>query len=127
MDEIARLSIGQRTDLFVAAASQLGLSPVIVEKDFWVCWLLKRLLELMPASIWTTPPHAGPGGDRVCVAFADKVGRRCSCTIYEDRPRACQGFEIGGLWCRLARHAAGLGLWPQELRQAGQQSEHHCT
>jgi len=35
-----------RADLFAAAAAQRGLSPEIIEKDFWVCWTLKRLFGL---------------------------------------------------------------------------------
>jgi hypothetical protein len=39
------LSPTQRDVYFTEAASLRGLSPVIVEKDFWVCWLLCVLFE----------------------------------------------------------------------------------
>src|SRR5271155_5840628 len=34
-----------RRDLFIEAAARLGMNPAIVEKDFWVCWILKRLFS----------------------------------------------------------------------------------
>lgn len=46
MDEVARLSPRDRADLFLTAAAQAGLAPRIVEKDFWVCWTLRRLFTL---------------------------------------------------------------------------------
>lgn len=46
MDDVARLPITDRADLFTAAASQRGLTPAIIEKDFWVCWTLKRVFTL---------------------------------------------------------------------------------
>lgn len=46
MDDIARLPIADRTDLFTETARQRGLTPAIIEKDFWVCWTLKRLFTL---------------------------------------------------------------------------------
>lgn len=46
MDEVARLAPSDRADLFRAAAETLGYSPAIVEKDFWVCWTLRRVFAL---------------------------------------------------------------------------------
>ncbi len=43
MDKIATGAASDRRDLFSESASKLGMSPVIVEKDFWVCWILKHL------------------------------------------------------------------------------------
>ena len=43
MDKIATGSTTDRRDLFGESASRLGMNPAIVEKDFWVCWILKRL------------------------------------------------------------------------------------
>jgi hypothetical protein len=34
-----------RRDLFTEAAGRLGMNPAVVEKDFWVCWILKRLFS----------------------------------------------------------------------------------
>ena len=46
MDDVARLSVIDRTDLFSASARRRGLTAAIIEKDFWVCWTLKRLFCL---------------------------------------------------------------------------------
>jgi predicted nucleotidyltransferase component of viral defense system len=43
MDKIASGSSSDRRDLFRESASRLGMNPAIVEKDFWVCWILKLL------------------------------------------------------------------------------------
>jgi hypothetical protein len=43
VDKIAMRPASDRRDLFSESASELGMNPVIVEKDFWVCWILKRL------------------------------------------------------------------------------------
>jgi hypothetical protein len=46
MDDIARLPVTDRMDLFSASARMRGLTPEIIEKDFWVCWTLKRVFTL---------------------------------------------------------------------------------
>lgn len=46
MDDFANRPASDRADLFRAVASRRGLNPIIVEKDFWVCWTLKRLFTL---------------------------------------------------------------------------------
>jgi len=46
MDAIIQLSAAQRAELFSAAAQQLGIGAIIVEKDFWVCWTLRQLFAL---------------------------------------------------------------------------------
>jgi hypothetical protein len=46
MDNVARLPATDRNDLFKASAEKRSFSTVIVEKDFWVCWTLKRLFSL---------------------------------------------------------------------------------
>jgi hypothetical protein len=46
MDDVARLPIADRADLFAATARLRALTPAIIEKDFWVCWTLKRVFAL---------------------------------------------------------------------------------
>ena len=46
MDAVLQLSPKQRLELFEQTAQQTGMEPVIVEKDFWVCWTLKELFRL---------------------------------------------------------------------------------
>lgn len=43
MDKVARFSASQRQELFSEAAARLGMTPAVVEKDFWVTWVLDRL------------------------------------------------------------------------------------
>lgn len=43
MESVARLSAFERRDLFAETAARKGMTPAIVEKDFWVCWTLGRL------------------------------------------------------------------------------------
>ncbi len=45
MDEVARLPAQDRGDLFAGSANKRAFSVAVVEKDFWVCWALKRLLR----------------------------------------------------------------------------------
>jgi hypothetical protein len=46
MDRIAQSSEADRIELFVRAADAMGqLSPAIIEKDFWVCWVLDALFS----------------------------------------------------------------------------------
>lgn len=45
VDKIAQLPAQDRQDIFTEAASRLGIRPTIIEKDFWVCLVLKLLFE----------------------------------------------------------------------------------
>ena len=46
MDTFAQLPAKELEAYFTEAASRLGLPPHVVEKDFWVCWTLKRVFTL---------------------------------------------------------------------------------
>lgn len=46
MDTVAALSIAERRELFQESANKRGVRREIIEKDFWVCWTLKRLFQL---------------------------------------------------------------------------------
>lgn len=43
MDAVARWDARDRADLFNEVGTARGLANAIIEKDFWVCWTLKRL------------------------------------------------------------------------------------
>jgi hypothetical protein len=46
LDRIAQLRDTDRADIFREAATRLGIgSPIIIEKDFWVCWALALLFD----------------------------------------------------------------------------------
>ena len=42
---IAALSNEEREELFLNTAPKVGLPPAIVEKDFWVCYMLDYLFH----------------------------------------------------------------------------------
>jgi hypothetical protein len=43
MDKVAALSTSERSELFSETAARRGMTPAIVEKDFWVTWTLDKL------------------------------------------------------------------------------------
>lgn len=45
MDNVALLPAANRNELFEQSALKRGVLPAITEKDFWVCWVLKKLFE----------------------------------------------------------------------------------
>jgi hypothetical protein len=46
MDKVALLPVADRAALFGETGAARGVANTIMEKDFWVCWTLKRLFEL---------------------------------------------------------------------------------
>ena len=45
MDDVARLPEQERRELFSETAAKMDLLPGLIEKDFWVCWVLKQLFS----------------------------------------------------------------------------------
>lgn len=45
IETIAKSNEAERKALFTEAASDLKMSPEMVEKDFWVCWTLNRIFS----------------------------------------------------------------------------------
>ncbi len=45
MKRVASMSVTERRVVFAEAAERLQIKPVIVEKDFWVCWMLGLLFR----------------------------------------------------------------------------------
>ncbi len=43
MNKVANLPPQQRHELFRESAALRGMNPAVIEKDFWVCWVLKQL------------------------------------------------------------------------------------
>lgn len=46
MDKFAAEPAKIRAELFTETAARMGVSPQIIEKDFWVCWTLRRVFSL---------------------------------------------------------------------------------
>jgi hypothetical protein len=86
MDAFAQLPESERRIYFEQTAARLGVSPQIVEKDFWVCWTLKQLFSL---------PDIGPnlifkGGTSLSKVF--KIIERFSEDIDVSIERGYLGF-----------------------------------
>lgn len=45
MQRVARFDAGQRAELFKETAARMGTTPAVVEKDFWVSWVLGCLFS----------------------------------------------------------------------------------
>lgn len=45
MDDFARRPAGDRRAFIGESAARRDLTPVVIEKDFWVCWTLRRLVR----------------------------------------------------------------------------------
>ena len=45
MNRIAQMPEPERAELFAETAERKGLPEAIIEKDFWVCWVLKQLFS----------------------------------------------------------------------------------
>jgi hypothetical protein len=63
--DLALLTVDERSDYIRTAAAESGLSELIIEKDFWVVWLLEKLFELSP----TLGPFTFKGGTSLSKGF----------------------------------------------------------
>lgn len=66
MDKVAVSDRSERQALFGQTGATLGVANAIVEKDFWVCWTLKRLFELQKAG---SPTLVFKGGTSLSKAY----------------------------------------------------------
>ena len=64
--EIISAKLGERRDLFLAAATRLGTTEQNVEKDFWVCWVLDAFFHGLPPD---SPRLLFKGGTSLSKAF----------------------------------------------------------
>ncbi len=46
MNKIAQMAADARAEIFAETADRKGLAEAIIEKDFWVCWVLKQLFSI---------------------------------------------------------------------------------
>lgn len=66
MDKVALLPTADRAALFGETAAARGVADTIIEKDFWVCWTLKRLFALQTED---APTLVFKGGTSLSKAF----------------------------------------------------------
>ncbi len=45
MKGVSSLSSVERAGLFTAARTSTGIAPILIEKDFWVCWVLRKIFD----------------------------------------------------------------------------------
>lgn len=45
MEKVARMNAKERNAIFTETAARMGTNPAVVEKDFWVSWVLKKIFE----------------------------------------------------------------------------------
>jgi hypothetical protein len=61
LNKVAQFEATARAELFGETANRLGLPDSLVEKDFWVCWMLDQLFSIDYAMLGftgTSDPHA---------------------------------------------------------------------
>lgn len=46
MNKIAQLAAAARAEIFAETANRQGLPEALVEKDFWVCWILAQIFSI---------------------------------------------------------------------------------
>ena len=108
MSAFATLAAVERRLYLDQVATRLGVAPVIVEKDFWVCWILQR--------IFATPALAAD------VVF--KGGRRLPTVLESEIVSVLGAAPAGAQWLSYAIDpvAATPNLWfeyPSVLPQPG--------
>lgn len=88
MDKVARLAASDRAALFNETGAARGLANAIIEKDFWVCWTLKRLFSLQKGD---APDLVFKGGTSLSKAYG--AIRRFSEDIDLSFDRTDLGYE----------------------------------
>jgi hypothetical protein len=88
MDKVACLPAKDRAALFNQTGAVRGLANAIIEKDFWVCWTLKRLAVLRKKD---APPIVFKGGTSLSKAYG--AIRRFSEDIDLSFDRAALGYK----------------------------------
>ena len=81
MNTFAVAAPNERRAAFTETAARMGLNPLIVEKDFWVCWSLGRLFEIKDL-----PGHIFKGGTSLSKVYGlihrfSVSGSRCTARI----------------------------------------------
>jgi hypothetical protein len=66
MDKVARMTAIDRAALFNQTGAARGLANTIIDKDFWVCWTLKRVFGLQGED---TPGLVFKGGTSLSKAY----------------------------------------------------------
>ncbi len=89
MDKFATKPEQERRDILQEAASRRDLAEIIVEKDFWVCWTLKRLFSSPVLSPYLT----FKGGTSLSKAYGliERFSEDIDLTISRTAPLLAEG------------------------------------
>jgi len=85
--QLAYLTTPERAEYISAAAAESGFSEFIIEKDFWVVWLLEHLFAISPE----LGPFTFKGGTSLSKGF--KAIQRFSEDIDVSISRTTLGFD----------------------------------
>lgn len=89
MDKFATKPDAERHDILQEAANRHGISTIIMEKDFWVCWTLKRLF----ANLDLAPYITFKGGTSLSKAhhLIERFSEDIDLTISRQAPHVVEG------------------------------------
>lgn len=84
MDKFITLTEQDKRDAFGEAATRRGVLPIIIEKDFWVCWTLRHLLDIPEIAPYIT----FKGGTSLSKAYGiiDRFSEDIDLTISKSAP-----------------------------------------
>lgn len=89
MDKFTALPEEERKTAFQEAANRQGILPIIIEKDFWVCWTLRQIFEHPQLA-----PHITfKGGTSLSKAYQliERFSEDIDLTIGKDAPYLADG------------------------------------
>ena len=91
MDKFIALSQEERRAAFQEAANRQGILPTIIEKDFWVCWVLKHIFDHKELSEHIT----FKGGTSLSKAYRliERFSEDIDLTISRHAPYVSQGLD----------------------------------
>ncbi len=84
MEQILNLSRDQQAQLFLEAASRSNdiKSPIIIEKDFWVCWTLQQIFSIPEISPYIT--FKGGTSLSKCYNMINRFSEDCDLTVNKE-------------------------------------------
>ena len=77
-EQFFKLSATDQNEIIYSLSPQIGLTPQVIEKDIWVCWVLDKLFS-MPNAL----PMAFKGGTSLSKVFnaIQRFSEDCDVTI----------------------------------------------
>jgi hypothetical protein len=91
MDKFIALPEEEKRTAFQEAANRQGILPIIIEKDFWVCWTLRQIFE----NPQMTPHITFKGGTSLSKAYRliERFSEDIDLTISRDAPYLTEGAD----------------------------------